>query len=356
MPVYEPLTTNSVVLVTGANGHIAQHVVDQLLHAPKAHQAKVRGTVRSDSSLTMLSKHWEAEVEAGLLELMRVPDITNSKAFGTALAGVTHIIHIASPFVVGSNNVEQDVLVPAVRGTTAILTAALSSPTVKSVVVTSSIGAVLDALHGARPGHTYTIADWNPTTWDEAADPNLDLSVYPPLYRGYVTYMASKKLAEKAAWDLYSEQRPKWRLAMINPSGVGGPYVVPPANGSKGLSTSLNIIWSAASSKPGEKLLDLDWVCWVDVRDVAEAHINALTIPDASGQRFILAPHRVTYSDMARIARERCGMDASMDQQVIDHWDMSSLDAERVLGIREWRDFETMIVETIEQVKQADGL
>jgi uncharacterized protein YbjT (DUF2867 family) len=111
----ENYTPSSRVLVTGANGHVAQHVVSQLLSRPEAERPIVRATVRSEHSAAGLRKIFPRNVDNGTLELVYIPDIAKPGAFDQAVTDCTHIAHVASPLVVGATKVEQDVLIPALR-------------------------------------------------------------------------------------------------------------------------------------------------------------------------------------------------------------------------------------------------
>ena len=106
-------------------------------------------------------------------------------------------------------------------------------------------------------------------------DPNFTTDKYPSTYAGFITYMASKKLAEKAAWDFYENEKPSWSLATVNPTYIGGPNVLPLAKGVASLSFSQGLIWNVAISTPEDQLADVDFPYWVDVRDVAKAHLLA---------------------------------------------------------------------------------
>jgi len=345
----ENFTPTSLVLVTGANGHVAQHVVSQLLAKPVNQRPKVRATVRSELSAAGLKQVFAGHVASGTLEIVYISDIARPGAFNTAVQDCTHIAHIASPLVVGAKNVEEDVIIPAVRGTTGLLNSALQVKSLQSVVVTSSFAAVFDPMHGLRPGYTYTPGDWLPISYEAAADPNLDLSVWPELYRGFITYMASKKLAEDAAWGLYNERKLSWRLSSVCPSYIGGPNVLPLAKGADSLSFSQNLIWQVAASKPGDKLTQVDFPYWVDVRDVAKAHIQALVTPAANRERFILGPHKTTYAGMADVLRRRLGLNCSEERQELSCYDIESKNCEEILGINSWVRFEDMVCDTVEQ-------
>lgn len=294
----------------------------------------------------MFSSH----ISSGFLEFAYIPDILAPGAFDEAVKGVSHIAHIASPLVVGATNAEEDVLKPAIGGTTSLLKAAAKISSVQAVVVTSSFAAVHDPMLGLRPGYTYTPKDWNPISYETAADLNLDLSVWPETYRVFITYMASKKLAEKAAWDFYESEKPKWRLSVICPTYIGGPNVLPLAKGAENLSFSQKLIWNVATSKPEDTLPEIDFPNWVDARDVAKAHVLALQSRGADRERFILAPFSTTYSGIADVLRRELKLNVSEQRQELDCFEVESRNCESVLGIKEWVPFEDMVLDTVRQL------
>jgi len=165
------------------------------------------------------------------------PTATLSNAFPSALDGVTHKARIASPLIVGAQDVENDILKPAIDGTTAILKSALKCKTLKNIVVTSLFAAVINAMKGWRKGYVYEPADWNPISYVEVADPGLDLSSWPEAWRGFITYMVLK------------------------------------IEGEGDLSFSSGLLWKTAAL--GEMVV-LGFPNWVDVRGVARVHILAL--------------------------------------------------------------------------------
>jgi NADPH-dependent methylglyoxal reductase len=137
-------------------------------------------------------------------------------------------------------------------------------------------------------------------TYAEAADPDPDLSAYPPYWRPYVTYCASKALAERAAWDFVDTTSPSFTLSVINPTYILGPTVPAPAKVPESLSFSNQLIWNTATDE--SKLWPLDWPSRVDVRDVAKAHLGALTREEAQGKRYLVANQSTTYEEASGAA------------------------------------------------------
>lgn len=348
----DSFNTSDRVLVTGANGHVAQHVVSQLLSLPSPERPRVRATVRAQKSASGLESVFVEAIDSRNLEIVFVPDIAQDSAFDQVVVGCTHIAHIASPLVVGAEDVERDVLRPAISGTTGLLRSAAKVDGLRAVVITSSFAAVHDPMYGERPGYTYTPRDWNPISYETAADPTIDLSVWPKSYQHFITYLASKKFAESSAWDLYEKLKPSWTLSAINPTYIGGPNILPLTRGADSLSFSQKLILNVAQSKPGDELADVDFPNWVDVRDVAKAHIRALLCPEAKGKRFILAPYKVAYSDMATVLRKKRNIQCSDKRQELNHFDVDSSDCRSILGITTWVPFEDLVCDTVDRVRE----
>jgi nucleoside-diphosphate-sugar epimerase len=217
------------VLVTGANGYLAVWVVKKYLEAGYT----VRGTVRSLSKSAFLTDKFSDYGDR--FELVVVDDITKGGAFDEAVKGVDVIAHTASPFHYKATNPDgvlplfffselwtfllnkpySDLIIPAVKGTMSILNSALKyGDTVKRFVLTSSCVAILESSTVPR---FFTESDWNNAaveavkTQGSAAGP-------------YTLYMASKTLAEKAAWEFVAEHKSEisWDLVSMNPAYIFG--------------------------------------------------------------------------------------------------------------------------------------
>ena len=265
------------VLVTGTTGYIARHVVAQLLDAGYS----VRGTARSASSL--------AGLRSDLTPFLQDPssierfslveaDLTRESGWADAVDGCTYVHHVASPIPSAPPKDPDELIVPARDGTLRVLRASLDAG-VRRVVLTSSLAAVLYGVD--RSGKVFTEADWS-----DPDDPRIG------------AYEQSKTIAERAAWAFMDDEAgDRMELATVNPGLVLGP------------------MYGSASSTSNEavaKLMNRDFpACpdftysMVDVRDVASAHVAAMTAPSAAGQRFICGLDSRSLRDVAAIlARE----------------------------------------------------
>jgi nucleoside-diphosphate-sugar epimerase len=278
--------SQQIILITGASGFVAAHILTSFLE--KGYN--VRGTVRSPSSAQNVK---ESHAKYGdKLTFVIVPDITVEGAFDEAVKGVDGVIHTASPFTFNVEDPEKDLLIPAIKGTTGILESIQRcNPSVKRVVITSSFAAINDPSKGSRPGHIYTEADWNPTTYDEAKKG-------PPNF----SYGASKKLAEKAAWDYVEKNKPNFTIATINPPMIYGPNEHKVESLDK-LNTSSVQIYDLINGKSKEVPGNRVWG-FADVRDVGQAHLRAYERPEAGGQRFLIATGNFSFQQMCDIIRK----------------------------------------------------
>jgi len=240
--------------VTGATGYISVHLIERLL--AKSH--RVRGTARTPESSV-------AEALQGLphavdqLELVHA-DLLEPHSFDEAVQGCDTVFHVASPYVLTVADPANDLLAPAVEGTINVLGACLTSPAVKRVVLTSSVAAIV----GSPDGRLLTEDDWNT---DSALDNN--------------PYSYSKTQAERAAWDFMEEHQPDFDLVVINPSAVLGP------SHRESVGPSVGLIRDLMTGKI-PAVVDID-VSFVDVRDVADAHILAAETPEADGRYICVA-------------------------------------------------------------------
>ncbi|GES58153.1 phosphotransferase family protein [Aspergillus terreus] len=299
----QPQMDMKFVLVTGATGFIGAHIVDALL----ARGIRVRGATRS---LAKGKAMMEARPQhANNLEFVQIEDFENPGGLIEAVKDVDGVIHTASPFTYDTTDNEKELIRPAINGVRAVLEAASTNPKVKRVVLTSSFASVLDVNRKAPPYFTYTGADWNPLTYEKSVDKATS---------AVVAYRGSKKFAELAAWEYVREKKPAFDLVALCPPMTFGP-VVHPVSSVERLNESNAMLWKVASGSP----LPVARVpFWIDVRDLAAAHVGALLTEGVGGRRYTpAAPERFSYAMAAEIiAEEFPGLKdgVQQDDQVID--------------------------------------
>jgi nucleoside-diphosphate-sugar epimerase len=273
------------VLLTGGSGFIAAHVLDILLD----HGFNVVTTVRSQTK-----GDWILKAHPGLsqekLSYAVVEDIAKEGAFDEVVKTTPfdYVIHTASPFHFKFSDPVKEILDPAIKGTEGILKAIkASAPTVKRVVITSSFAAIVNVPHK----QLYDESVWNPVTWEEAIKDKA------------LTYRASKTFAEKAAWEFVEKEKPNFDVATINPPFVFGP-VIHYLNSLDSLNTSNERIYDLATGKGKDGLPPTGTFLWVDVRDTALAHVKAIEVAEAGGNRFFTTAGFMSNKAIADAIRE----------------------------------------------------
>ncbi|MGV3712088.1 SDR family oxidoreductase [Pseudolysinimonas sp.] len=270
----------SQVLVTGGSGFIASWCIVRLLEAGY----DVRTTVRSLSREARVRDQLHTGVEFDDSRLTVVAaDLQNDAGWSEATDGIDYVLHVASP-TLRHGLVDEGEMVAAARGGVLRVLGAARDAGVKRVVLTSASGAIVYGhASEARP---FTEEDWTDVTADIPA------------------YQKSKTLAERAAWEFIEKEGAGMELAVVNPTAVLGPMLGnddPPS-----LRTISGMLSGALPVCPPFG------TGWVDVRDVADLHVTAMTDPGAVGQRFIaIAGPSLRVVQIARILRERLGDRAS---------------------------------------------
>jgi len=266
------------VLVTGGSGYLGGWCLVELLRRGY----RVRTTVRDISREAEVRARLEPEVDAGDNLSVLVADLLHDEGWGQAVQGCDYVLHVASPFPPQQPKDPDELIVPAREGTLRVLKAALDAG-VNRIVITSSIAAVGGSTnHASAP---LTEADWT-----DADNPKL------------TPYTRSKTIAERAAWDFVKERGAVEKLAVVNPGAILGPVL------SDDRSYSLELVERLLKGMPGAPRIGFSIV---DVRDVADLHIRAMTTPEAGGERFIAVARFQWLSEVAAVLRDRLGPDAA---------------------------------------------
>jgi nucleoside-diphosphate-sugar epimerase len=269
----------STILVTGGSGFISSHCILKLLAAGHTVRTTVRSLERETGVRAML-KAAGAQPDQPLSFV--AADLGADAGWAQAVRGCDYVLHVASPFPAGVPKHDDELVVPAREGTLRVLRAARDAA-VRRVVLTSSFAAI----GYGRPPQS---RPFDETSWSDLT--------------GRVSaYVKSKTLAERAAWNFVGESRSGPELAVINPVAVLGPVL------GSDLSTSIKLIKRMLEgAMPGYPAL---YFGVVDVRDVADLHLMAMTQAAARGERFLAAAGDfMSLLDIATVLRNRLGVAA----------------------------------------------
>jgi dihydroflavonol-4-reductase len=269
------------VLVTGATGFIAQHCILQLLEAGFHVRGTARSSGRTPEVVDILAPHLS---DAGNNQLsdfdVVAADLTSDEGWSEAVTGCRYVLHVASPLPRRAAKHDDELVVPARDGTLRVLRAAHEAG-VERVVLTSSISAIV---YGNDRSKTFDESDWS----------NLN-------GKRIGAYDKSKTFAERAAWSFMDSLDPDatMELVVLNPGLVLGPL--------------LSADWGT-SGELVKRIIDHDIpaipdisLSMVDVRDVASAHVSALTTPEAAGQRFICVEASHSMMEVAVVLQRHLG-------------------------------------------------
>ena len=258
------------VLVTGATGYIGLHCIQQLLNQGYAVNGSVRSPERKDEIFEALKKHNTPTDNLNLFTF----NLTEDDGWDEGMEGCDYLLHVASPIALENHN-EDYFVKPAVAGVKRAFKYA-KKHNVKKVVLTSSVAAIFDTLEEKT--------DYDETDWSDPENPSIS------------HYAKSKTLAEKAAWDFVDNEDNPFELAVINPALVIGPSL----SGDLGESNKA-IAMVTTGKMPVAVPLQFGYV---DVRDVAAAHLLAMQNSNSNGERFALAEKDLWYKDVAKVLRD----------------------------------------------------
>jgi dihydroflavonol-4-reductase len=266
------------VLVTGGSGYIGGWCIVELLRRGY----RVRTTVRNPSREPEVRAAIGSQTNAHEHLSVHAADLMNDEHWEHAVEGCDYVLHVASPLPASQPKDPDVLIIPAREGTLRVLKAALDAD-VRRVVLTSSVAAI----RGGNEGRDRPL--------DETVWTNLDAP-------GLIPYVRSKTIAERAAWGLADERGMRERVAAVNPGIIVGPLL------SEDRSTSLLSIERLLNGIPAVPRLGFSFV---DVRDVVDLHLRAMTAREAGGERFIAVTQFLWMAEVAGILRERLGPTAS---------------------------------------------
>ena len=266
------------VLVTGGSGYLGGWCIVELLRLGY----RVRTTVRDPAREREVQEAVASQVDPGHHLTVHQAHLLSDEHWDNVIEGCDYVLHVASPFPPKQPKDPDELIVPAREGTLRVLGKALDHD-VKRVVVTSSIAAIRLAKG----------TEQRPLTEEDWTDPDAE---------GLTPYVRSKTIAERAAWDLVRERGAEDRLAVVNPGAIIGPLL------HDDMSYSVQSVERLLKGMPGVPRLGFSFV---DVRDVADLEIRAMTSPEAGGKRFIAVTEWLWMSEAGQILRDRLGDQAS---------------------------------------------
>jgi dihydroflavonol-4-reductase len=262
------------ILVTGGSGFIAGYLIRQLA----VEGWTINATIRS------LAKETKVRALIGVPEAQLrffAADLTNDAGWAEAVAGCSHVAHVASPFPAAAVRHEDELVVPAREGAIRALRFARDAG-VRRFVMTSSMAAIA---YGHEGRSRFTEADWTDVNARE---------IYP--------YVKSKTIAERAARDWVAAEGGALEFCTINPSAVLGPVW------GDDFSASIEVVKKMLEGAlPGYPRLGFGIV---DVRDVADLHVRALNAPGMAGERFVCSGPFYMMAEVGRVLREHLGPEA----------------------------------------------
>lgn len=303
------------VLVTGVSGFLGGHVALRLLASGYDVLGSVRAASKIDATRRALREAGAALDRLAFCQL----DLLDDAGWAEAAAKCSFTIHVASPFVTTMPKDAAELTRPAIEGTERALRAAWQAGH-QRIVLTSSLAAI-------DCGHADHARPLNEDDWTDLGSPLI------------TAYIASKTMAERHAWALAEAAGATQRLAVINPGAMLGPLI----DEDPGTSAAI-LLKMLRGEMPFVPNVILEYV---DVRDVAAAHVAALTSPTAGGRRHILAESSLSLMDVAAILRTALPQHAAKLPRhempawltrLVALWDAGVRDSRAFLGLRNHTD------------------
>lgn len=270
-------TSKGTVVVTGASGFIAKHIVRQLLDAGYSVRGSLRNMSRGREVTTAVSRHLRDQDGLDQRLTFVTLELDRDGGWREAFSGADALIHTASPFPLVQPKNEQDVIRPAVDGTLRALRAAKAANVMRVIMTSSSVAVMFKPLIAGRTA--LDESDWSDLT-DACATP----------------YVKSKTIAERAAWDFVARDGEGVQLTTINPGFVLGPPL------DENFGTSMKVMQRLLRAK--DPMLPNFGFPTVDVRDIAAMHVIALEQPETAGKRFIGGDEFLWFPQMAEALKE----------------------------------------------------
>ncbi|ABN66969.1 protein induced by osmotic stress [Scheffersomyces stipitis CBS 6054] len=330
------------VFVSGATGYLAQQIIALVL----SKGYKVVGSVRSEEKGANLKKLYGDDFSYEVVKVLE-----QKGAFDEALKKhpeVTIFLHTASPVTFEVEDTEKEILIPAINGTKYVLQSIKDvAPQITRVVYTSSVVAMSVPEELGSPDVVLSEASWSSLSYEQSKT------------HGVLAYFGSKQFAERAAWEFVEQEKPNFALSTVNPVYIFGPQAK-----DEEVKGTLNL--SAEMVNSVLKLNKDDDVpattgTFIDVRDVAKAHLAAFEKDEAKGERLLLSNTRFNGQTLLDVVRKNfpqladklpVGKPHSDDFSAFKEWNDKK--TKKILGF-EYFDFETSVVDSIKQVLKVQG-
>lgn len=262
-------------LLTGANGFLAAHLIQQLIS--DGHQ--VTGTVRSLSKGNqILDAHPEWK---GKIEFIEVSRLSDTPAWDAVFenSDFDYVIHNAGPMPDNptSINFDRDFLEPNVAGDISLLKSAKAhGSNIKHIAFVGSINSVTDGAAESIANKVFTTKDWIPYTIEQARS----------MQNSFISYCVAKKEAEKAIWNFVETEKPHFTVTVFLPCLVFGP-AIHYVNDINKINLTNDIIYSYINGS-SESIPPTPFPSYIDARDIALAHVRSLTTAAAANKRFLI--------------------------------------------------------------------
>ncbi|KAF2119515.1 hypothetical protein BDV96DRAFT_596227 [Lophiotrema nucula] len=330
------LPPDSLILVTGANGLIASHIVDQLLLYGYA----VRGTVRSHARTSWMTPLYESRHPNSKLEIVEVVDITAEGCYDAALKGVSAVIHTAAINILSD---DPSVITQSVDANLNVLRnvekANKSGEKIERVVFTSSSWAV----QYPQPNTPITLTY---DTYNDLALKMLSDQNTPKEARGILTYVAGKVEAEKESWKwIASHKDAGFIVNTVIPGTCIGPVLAPE---DQSYPTTAGYVRSVYEGTQQEVFQWLDPQWYVDVRDAARLHVAAVALAGVEGERVFALAETYTWPGVQKVIEEEMGKKCPVEMKEKGE-DLSTVPLEKStaylkrLGLEGWEKFERSV-------------
>ncbi|KAK3693532.1 hypothetical protein B0T22DRAFT_436705 [Podospora appendiculata] len=335
-------------LLTGANSFVGAHVIDALVKAGHHVTGTVRRAAAGDDVVT-LHPEWKENFDVVVVE-----DITNQSLWDKLFTenSFDHVIHVAAPLLDNPayTDYDRDFLKPNVEGNLALFrSAAQHAPALKSIVVTGSINASSSASKEELLQGPITNETWLPITPAQAREAN----------NAFIWYCSGKKEAELALWDFVKTQSPHFTATVLLPGLIFGPPIEPVKGGpTLGLGFSSGVVYSLFNGS-NATVPPTAFPSYIDARDLADAHVRALTEPKVANKRITIGGLPMTNTMLAAELRKlpelagRVAAESGEDKNVTPA-DIDAREWNEALGMS-FRSLEETMRDTAKRILELEG-